>query len=61
MRGIRLCAPVHLLIEAPIDQILDELERSQEWMPAAASRITLAGFELDQNKSISQPREELTL
>jgi DNA polymerase I len=46
-RGIKVCAPVHdaVLIEAPIETIEAETTAMAECM-RAASRITLAGFEL---------------
>ena len=46
-RGIRVCAPNHdaLLIEAPLDDLDDALERTRQCM-AEASAIVLDGFEL---------------
>ena len=43
--GVKVCAPVHdaLLIEAPLEELDETVERSQELM-AEASRIVLDGF-----------------
>jgi hypothetical protein len=43
--GIKVCAPVHdaLLIEAPLEELDETVERTQELM-AEASKIVLDGF-----------------
>ncbi len=45
--GIRVCAPVHdaLLVEAPLDELSETVERTQELM-GRASEIVLNGFRL---------------
>jgi hypothetical protein len=51
--NIRVCAPVHdaLLIEAPIDQLDETVEKTQKIMKEA-SRIVLNGFELSSDAKI---------
>lgn len=52
-QGIGLCPPIHdaVLIEAPLEQINDEVERARGIM-AEASRIVLDGFEVGTDEKI---------
>lgn len=51
--GIKICAPVHdaILIEAPLAQLDDAIERTQELM-AKASAIVLNGFRLSSDAEV---------
>ncbi len=52
-RGVDICAPVHdaILIKTPIDKMDEKIQTAQAAM-AEASRIVLAGFELNSDVEI---------